>query len=91
MCILYVEDEGCAGLGGWAAGLPGLALHREGGEGLVVGAALRHQTAGVLCNVADERGSVLLWTGCLFAVKYLIFMLEKGALDGELLRTEYLG
>ena len=44
-----MEDEGSAGLGG-GAGLPGLALHRERGEGLVVGAALRHQRAGVLCN-----------------------------------------
>ena len=49
MCVLYVEDEGGAGLGG-GAGLPGLALHRQRGEGLVVGAALRHQRAGVLCN-----------------------------------------
>ena len=44
-----MEDEGSAGLGG-GAGLPRLALHRQRGEGLVVGAALRHQRAGVLCN-----------------------------------------
>ena len=44
-----MEDEGSAGLGG-GAGLPRLALHRQRGEGLVVGAALRHQRAGILCN-----------------------------------------